>query len=77
MSLICRLRQRDFVIGGDATYTSGQLAGTAPPAPRPFDAHNYRRSLQELRLFAREYPDAVVTPGHDPEFFAKLEPRYE
>ena len=75
MSLVCRLKQRDFVIGGDATYTSGQLAGTAPPAPRPFDAHNYRRSLQELRLFAREYPDAVVTPGHDPEFFAKLEPR--
>jgi N-acyl homoserine lactone hydrolase len=77
MSLVCRLKQRDFVIGGDATYTSGQLAGTAPPAPRPFDAHNHRRSLQELRLFTREYPDAVVTPGHDPEFFAKLEPRYE
>jgi N-acyl homoserine lactone hydrolase len=77
MSLVCRLKQRDFVIGGDATYTSGQLAGTAPPAPRPFDAHNYRRSLQELRLFAREYPDAVVTPGHDPEFFASLQPRYE
>jgi glyoxylase-like metal-dependent hydrolase (beta-lactamase superfamily II) len=77
MSLVCRLAQRDFVIGGDATYTSGQLAGTAPPAPRPFDAHNYRRSLQELRLFSREYPDAIVTPGHDPEFFAGLKPRYE
>ena len=77
MSVICRLGQRDFVIGGDATYTSGQLAGTAPLAPRPFDAHNYRRSLQELKLFSREYPDAIVTPGHDPEFFAKLEPRYE
>jgi N-acyl homoserine lactone hydrolase len=77
MSLVCHLKQRDFVIGADATYTSGQLAGTAPPAPRPFDAHNYRRSLQELRLFAREYPDAVVTPGHDPEFFSRLEPRYE
>ena len=77
MSVICRLEQRDFVIGGDATYTAGQLAGTAPPAPRPFDAHNYRRSLQELKLFSREYPDAIVTPGHDPEFFARLEPRYE
>jgi N-acyl homoserine lactone hydrolase len=77
MSVVCRLGQRDFVIGGDATYTSGQLAGTAPPDPRPFDAHNYRRSLQELRLFSREYPDAIVTPGHDPEFFARLEPRYE
>jgi glyoxylase-like metal-dependent hydrolase (beta-lactamase superfamily II) len=65
------------VIGGDVTYTAAQLAGAAPPAPRPFDAHNYRRSLQELRLFGREYPDAMVTPGHDPEFFAGLEARYE
>jgi glyoxylase-like metal-dependent hydrolase (beta-lactamase superfamily II) len=77
MSVIARLRQRDFVIGGDAAYTAGQLAGTAPPAPRPFDAHNYRRSLQELRLFNREYPEAVVTPGHDPDFYAGLEARYE
>jgi glyoxylase-like metal-dependent hydrolase (beta-lactamase superfamily II) len=77
MSVIARLKQRDFVIGGDVTYTAAQLAGAAPPAPRPFDAHNYRRSLQELRLFGREYPDAMVTPGHDPEFFAGLEARYE
>jgi glyoxylase-like metal-dependent hydrolase (beta-lactamase superfamily II) len=76
-SVIARLKQRDFVIGGDATYTTGQLAGSAPLAPRPFDAHNYRRSLQELRLFARQFPDAIVTPGHDPEFFAGLEKRYE
>jgi len=76
ISLVCRLGQRDFVIGGDATYTAGQLAGTAPPPPRPFDAHNHRRSLQELRLFSRQFPEAIVTPGHDPEFFARLEPRY-
>ena len=62
------------MIGGDATYTQAQLDGDAPLPPRPFDAHNYRRSLQELRLFRREYPDAIVTPGHDPEFYAKLEP---
>jgi glyoxylase-like metal-dependent hydrolase (beta-lactamase superfamily II) len=77
MSVICRLKERDFVIGGDATYTEGQLRGDAPLAPRPYDAHNYRRSLQELKLFGREYPDAIVTPGHDPEFFAQLGARYE
>jgi N-acyl homoserine lactone hydrolase len=77
MSVICRLGQRDFVIGGDATYTAGQLTGDAPLPPMPFDEHNFRRSLQELRLFGREYPDAIVTPGHDPEFYAKLEKRYE
>jgi N-acyl homoserine lactone hydrolase len=77
MSVVARLRERDFVIGGDAVYTFGQLEGTAPLAPRPFDAHNYRRSLQELRLFRREYPAAIVTPGHDPDFYAKLDARYE
>ena len=31
----------------------------APLPPRPFDAHNLRRSLQELRLFHAQYPDAI------------------
>ncbi len=77
MSVIARLKERDFVIGGDATYTVAQLDGTAPLSPIPADAHNYRRSLQELRLFRREFPDAIVTPGHDPDFFAGLSARYE
>jgi glyoxylase-like metal-dependent hydrolase (beta-lactamase superfamily II) len=76
MSVIARLEKRDFVIGGDATYTAGQLEGRAPLPPRPVDAHNYRRSLQELKLFKREFPQAIVTPGHDPEFYAGLEKRY-
>jgi N-acyl homoserine lactone hydrolase len=77
MSLICHLKERDFVIGGDAVYTEGQLDGSAPLAPRPFDEHNYRRSIQELKLFKREYPQAIVTPGHDPSFHEKLGARYE
>jgi glyoxylase-like metal-dependent hydrolase (beta-lactamase superfamily II) len=77
MSVIARLKERDFVIGGDATYSAGQLDGSAPLPPRPFDAHNYRRSLQELKLFRREFPGAIVTPGHDPSFFEKLGDRYE
>jgi N-acyl homoserine lactone hydrolase len=75
MSLVCHLKERDFVIGGDAVYTEAQLDG-APLAPRPFDGHNYRRSIQELKLFKREYPQAIVTPGHDPSFYAKLGARY-
>ncbi|HVD86745.1 MAG TPA: N-acyl homoserine lactonase family protein [Solirubrobacterales bacterium] len=77
MSVVCRLSKRDFVIGGDAMYVLGQLDGSEPPPPRPFDAHNLRRSMQELRLFRRQFPDAVITPGHDPDFYARLEPRYE
>jgi N-acyl homoserine lactone hydrolase len=77
MSVIARLKDRDFVIGGDATYVEGQFDGSVPLAPRPFDAHNYRRSLQELRLFKREFPNAIVTPGHDPAFYGRIEARYE
>ncbi len=77
MCVIAHLRDRDFVIGGDAVYTYRQLEGGAPLPPRPFDAHNFRRSLQELKLFRREFPHAVVTPGHDPSFYEQLEARYE
>jgi len=77
MSVICRLKERDFVIGGDAMYVKAQLDGTAPMPPRPADAHNFRRSLQELRLFQSQYPDAIITPGHDPEFYAGLDALYE
>jgi glyoxylase-like metal-dependent hydrolase (beta-lactamase superfamily II) len=77
MCVVCRLRERDFVIGGDVVYTQGQLDGSAPPPPRPVDAHNWRRSLQEVKLYRSQFPDAVVTPGHDPDFYASIESRYE
>jgi N-acyl homoserine lactone hydrolase len=77
MSVICRLAERDFVIGGDCVYLAAQLDGSETGPPRPQDAHNYRRSLQELRLFRRQFPDAIVTPGHDPDFYAGIEQRYE
>jgi N-acyl homoserine lactone hydrolase len=77
MSLIARLKDRDFVIGGDAIYTYRQLEDGAPLPLRPVDAHNFRRSLQELKLFRREFPHAVITPGHDPSFYEQLDARYE
>jgi N-acyl homoserine lactone hydrolase len=77
MSVIVRLAKADFVIGGDAFYLSGQLSGDAPGPPRPQDSHNLRRSLQELRLFHAQFPDAIITPGHDPDFYAGLAKRYE
>lgn len=77
ISVICRLKENDFVIGGDTTYVEAQLTGDAPLPPRPYDAHNYRRSLQELRLFRNQFPGATITPGHDPDFFARIDARYE
>ena len=75
-SVICRLRERDFVISGDAIYTRAQL-DDAPEPPRPVDRRLWRRSLQELRIFHRSYPQAVIVPGHDPDFWQGLERRYE
>jgi N-acyl homoserine lactone hydrolase len=77
MSVVCRLREDDFVIGGDAMYVLAQLEGSAPMPPRPFDAHNFRRSLQELRLVHGQFPRATITPGHDPEFYSRIAARCE
>ena len=75
-TVICRLQDRDFVIAGDAVYTYRQLEG-GPEPPRPVDRHTWRRSRHELQLFHRQYPQAVIVPGHDPEFWPTLEKRYE
>jgi N-acyl homoserine lactone hydrolase len=75
-SVICRLGERDLVIAGDAIYTIAQLTG-APEPPRPVDRHMWRRSLQELKLFHQQYPQAVIVPGHDPEHWQTLDARYE
>jgi len=76
--VIARLKDRDFVIGGDCVYTTRQLEDPrAPMPPQPVDEHRFRRSLQELRLFRREFPDAIITPGHDPDFYEQLGERYE
>jgi N-acyl homoserine lactone hydrolase len=75
-SVIARLRERDFVIAGDAVYTSAQIEG-APIPPRPHDEHQWKRSLRELRQFDRTYPQAVVVPSHDRAALEQLDERYE
>jgi N-acyl homoserine lactone hydrolase len=75
-SVIARLASRDFVIAGDVVYTQRQLDG-GPEQPRTVDEHKWRRSLRELRLFRDQFPDAVIVPGHDPEFWKTIEERYE
>jgi len=75
-AVLCRLRDRDLVIAGDAIYTYGQLTD-APLPPGAEDPHTYRRSLQALRQFHRQYPEAVIIPGHDGEHWRTLAERYE
>jgi N-acyl homoserine lactone hydrolase len=76
MVVIARLSQRDFVIASDTVYTMRQLEGGAPPA-RPVDEHTWKRSVQELQLFRREYPDAVIVPSHDVGVVESLDERYD
>jgi N-acyl homoserine lactone hydrolase len=76
MSVILRLPRRDFVVVGDAAYDWKQFEGRSAPTMMA-DEHNWRRSLRELQAYRRTYPYALVVPGHDPEFWEKLEPRYE
>lgn len=75
-SVVCGLPRRDFVALGDAAYFWRQIEG----GPEPYlmaDRHNWRRSLRELNAYREAFPYAIIVPSHDPEFFAKLEPRYE
>jgi glyoxylase-like metal-dependent hydrolase (beta-lactamase superfamily II) len=76
MSVILRLPRRDFVVIGDAAYDWKQFNGETMPTLMA-DEHNWRRSLRELQAFHRTYPYALMVPGHDREFWEKLEPRYE
>lgn len=76
MSVICRLPRRDFVVCGDAFHTWRQFEGGAEPA-RPHDLHNWHRSLKEMHAYRDAYPYALLVPSHDPEFWPKLDARYE
>lgn len=70
-SLVCRLKERDLVITGDAIYEEKQLEAGANLPGSMYDEHNYKRSLQELKLFRQTYPQAVITAGHDTGFYEK------
>ncbi len=76
MSVLLRLPRRDFVVVADVAYTWRQLQG-GPEPYRVADRHNWRRSLKEIQAYRRAYPYALVVPGHDPEFWEKLDERYE
>ena len=61
-SVICRLRDRDLVIAGDAIYTLAQL-DDAPPPPRPEDPHTWRRSAAGAAALPAPVPPGGDHPG--------------
>lgn len=76
-SVIVRLKNDDLVIAGDAIYLEGQLDPGSDLPGKTADRHNFKRSLQELRLFHSQYPNSVITPGHDPDFYENAPEKYE
>jgi len=76
-SVIVRLKDNDLVIAGDAIYLENQLEPGSDLPGRTTDRHNFKRSLQELRLFHSQYPNSVITPGHDAEFYENAPEKFE
>lgn len=75
-SVIVRLKQREALLTGDAIY----FIDTLEHERRGMfldDEHTWRRSMQEVQLYRRENPDALIIPSHDGELWSRLEPRYE
>jgi glyoxylase-like metal-dependent hydrolase (beta-lactamase superfamily II) len=76
MSVIVRLREREALLAGDAIYTMRALRESRLPA-RCADLHEFRRSLREIQLYARQTPTALVVPGHDAAAWRALDAVYE
>jgi glyoxylase-like metal-dependent hydrolase (beta-lactamase superfamily II) len=74
-SVILRLPRRDFVVCGDLAYNWRQLEG-GPEPYRVADRHSWRRSLREMQAYRSAYPYALLVPGHDQDYWEKLEERY-
>jgi glyoxylase-like metal-dependent hydrolase (beta-lactamase superfamily II) len=75
MSVVVRTEGREVLLAGDAIYTERALSEGALPFLME-DPHRFRRSLREIQLYAEQAPDALIVPGHDLDFFERLEPVY-
>jgi N-acyl homoserine lactone hydrolase len=76
MSVLLRLASGEILLTGDAIYTAASLTRDLMPMLCP-DHHVYRRSRAEIRRYAEQTPAALIVPGHDPQLWPTLAPRYE
>jgi len=75
MSVVLRTARGEVLVAGDALYLRRTLDDDHLPF-RVEDEHLFRRSLREIRQYARETPDALIVPGHDWEEWEKLDAVY-
>jgi N-acyl homoserine lactone hydrolase len=75
MSVVLRTREGEFLVTGDAAYTTRTLSESVMPYG-PHDEHEFRRSLREVQRYIEQTPGATVSVGHDLEAFRSLKPVY-
>ncbi len=75
LSVVLQTATGEVLVAGDAIFMHRTLEDDHLPAMLA-DEHLFRRSLRELRQYAKETPDALVIPGHDWEAWQKLKPVY-
>jgi glyoxylase-like metal-dependent hydrolase (beta-lactamase superfamily II) len=75
LSVVLRTAAGEVLLAGDAIYLRRTLDDDHLPY-RTEDEHLFRRSLREIRQYARETPEAVIVPGHDWEAWQRLRAVY-
>jgi N-acyl homoserine lactone hydrolase len=76
MSVVVRLSDGEMLIAADSIYTMRTLRDSVMPYGA-HDEHEFRRSLREVQMYAKQTPGAVIVPGHDLDAFRALRPVYE
>lgn len=64
MSVLVRLTEREALLAGDAIYTMRNLREGILPW-RTVDDDTYRHSVDQLRKYTEQNPDALIIPTHD------------
>ncbi len=73
MSVLLRLGDgRRVLLVGDAAYTLRNIREGILPMLTDDDDKS-RRSLEQLRAFINEHPDAIAVPSHDPDAWRALD----
>jgi N-acyl homoserine lactone hydrolase len=75
LSVVLRLRGREVLLAGDAIYLRRTLDDMRLPY-RIADEHLFRRSMREIRQYAKETPDALIVPSHDWQVWQELDAVY-
>jgi N-acyl homoserine lactone hydrolase len=75
MSVVLQTEHGEVLVAGDAIFMHRTLTHDHLPHMLA-DGHLFRRSLREIRQYAKETPDALIIPGHDWEAWQRLKPVY-